>query len=75
MARRPEIPCSRCGKLLYRGTGSLEFPTGRECRQKRRVKYCPKCSKPFEAKGGAIFCSRYCSTSYGKHARRRLRAA
>jgi hypothetical protein len=73
MARKPEIPCKYCGKLLYRGTGSLEFPTCRACRKRRRLKYCPQCGGSFEALGRSIFCSRRCSNSYGK--RRRLRVA
>lgn len=36
MTKRPDTPCSGCGKLLYTGPGSLPQPTCRECRAKRR---------------------------------------
>lgn len=33
MPRRPDVPCSGCGKLMWRGTGSADVPTCRDCRR------------------------------------------
>src|SRR5690606_7168173 len=33
MPRRRDLPCSRCGKLLWRGRGSAPVPVCRECRR------------------------------------------
>lgn len=44
MPRRPDVPCSSCGKLIWRGTGSL--PAGQaRCRDCRReaARKCPGC--------------------------------
>lgn len=61
MARKPDTPCSRCGKLLFRGRGSLPEPICRECRwahsqgQKRQrmeplgwqpKRWCDYCGQP-----------------------------
>lgn len=32
MAKKPDTPCSVCGRLLWRGRGSLAAPTCRTCR-------------------------------------------
>lgn len=34
---KPDTPCTDCGKLLYRGPGSLPNPTCRDCRRSRRL--------------------------------------
>ena len=33
--RKPDTPCTDCGRLLYRGRGSRPIPTCRECRRNR----------------------------------------
>jgi endogenous inhibitor of DNA gyrase (YacG/DUF329 family) len=65
MARKPDTPCSSCGKLLYRGSTSLERPICRDCRRKRRLANCPRCGKEFDAKSAA-YCSRHCSDRAGR---------
>lgn len=54
MSRKPDTPCSGCGKLIYRGRGSL--PPGlavcRPCRARRdhlRLAVCRKCGDTFNA--------------------------
>lgn len=62
--RRPDTPCSVCGRLLYTGSGSASQPTCRECRKARRLSQgfgpCELCGKP-RAKNAGRFCSRECS--------------
>lgn len=77
MARRPDVPCSRCGTLMWGGSTSL--PAGqRTCHPCRRITPapraltvipadmpCPGCSKSFRPKptrGSGIF-TKTCSKS------------
>ena len=55
MPRRRDVPCSRCGALLWRGTGSAAVQTCRACRSSRRptnaaghryTHTCCDCGKP-----------------------------
>lgn len=36
MPRNPDVPCTSCGRLLWRGSGSAEYPRCRECRKRER---------------------------------------
>jgi len=46
--RRPDVPCSGCGRMIWRGTGSLPAgrATCRDCRQAERRPYGPRETSP-----------------------------
>jgi hypothetical protein len=72
MARKKDTPCAgKCGRLLYRGTGSLPNPTCRDCRRKRRLSYCPKCGTQIDTR--YAYCSRLCANRM--RGRKRIRIA
>ena len=80
MPRIPDVPCNRCGKLMWRGTGVL--PEGRArcqpCRRDARaalVMMCPWCWQTFKPSGRhpQTFCTVACARkSQGE--RQRVRA-
>lgn len=78
MPAKPDTPCSQCGKLLWRGTGSLPNPTCRDCRRakpdyrRRRVPYVPKlrqCDQCGTTYTTTKDSNRYCSQPCRKTAR------
>lgn len=78
MARRPDVPCAVCGKLMWSGSTSL--PPGQAtchpCRRKltprpptrrfvREIRSCQKCGASFEATHpNNVYCSPRCRRSY-----------
>lgn len=78
MARRPDTPCSGCGKLLFRGRGSL--PPGqmmcRPCRTERfgktREATCAHCSGAFRSVRHTGRWTETCSLSCAQQRRLRV---
>lgn len=67
MARQPDRLCAGgCGELLWRGTGSTDNPTCRNCRREQARKSCEQCGGEFSLsrrgrhRTRAKFCSKAC---------------
>lgn len=74
MPKVPDTPCGSCGKLLYKGKGSLPAPICRECRKSGAWRHSPRgpkprtcgtCGESFIApnRGRWAFCSAECRTA------------
>lgn len=63
VSRSPDVPCAKCGKLLYSTPQSL--PAGQRtcqpCRRQRIKGFCETCGEPITG-WGSRFCSRVCSS-------------
>lgn len=80
MPRRPDDPCSRCGRLLWRGTGAMP-PGRRVCRECRKIEparrgplpeqslRCKTCDASFVGIPPAKYCRPQCRPSNKVRAR------
>lgn len=58
MPRVPDLPCSVCGKLLWRNPyTSLADPICQDCRRNARMRPCAQCGAPFDGKKEVVRCS------------------
>lgn len=72
MARKPDVPCAGCGKLLWSGKGTL--PPGQArcqaCRRAAHIRACARCAREFDATSHGESDHAYCSITCANHARR-----